>query len=89
MADLKDAVGKSLPSFVAGAIAAAVVLPLVEGRRGRSLVKAAIRGYLTLSDRFKETAAEAREQFNDLVAEVQQERRDEAEDEADSPPAEM
>ena len=86
MASLKDAVGKSLPGFVAGALAAAVVLPLVEGRRGRSLVKAAIRGYLTLSDRLKETAAEAREQFNDLVAEVQQERQAEAE--ADSPPAE-
>lgn len=86
MASLKDAIGKSLPGFVAGAFAAAVVLPVVEGRRGRSLVKAAIRGYLTLADRLKETAAEAREQFNDMVAEVQQERQDEAE--ANSPPAE-
>jgi len=86
MASLKDAVGKSLPGFVAGALTAAVLLPMVGGRRGRSLLKSAIRGYLSLSDRLKENAAEAREQFNDLVAEVRQERQAEAD--ADSPPVE-
>lgn len=78
MASWKDVVGKSLPGFVAGAITTAVLLPLMGGRRGRPLMKSAIRGFLDLSDRVKETTAEAREQFNDLVAEVKQERETEA-----------
>ncbi|HEX8203584.1 MAG TPA: DUF5132 domain-containing protein, partial [Isosphaeraceae bacterium] len=83
----KDAVGKSLPGFMAGALTASVLLPLMGGRRGRTLAKAAVRGYLSLADRLKENAAEARERFHDLVAEVQQERQDAAE--ADSASVEM
>ncbi len=77
MASLKDVIGKSLPGFVAGAIITAVFLPLMGGRRGRPLMKSAIRGFLAVTDRVKETTAEAREEFNDLVAEVKQERETE------------
>ncbi len=87
MASLKDVGGKSLPGFVAGVITMAVFLPLMGGRRGRPLMKSAIRNFLAVTDRVKETTAEAREQFNDLVAEVKQER--EAEEAPHSPEMEV
>ncbi len=43
--------------------------------RGRQLMKAAVRGYVTVADRLKEATAEAREQLGDMVAEVREERR--------------
>jgi hypothetical protein len=77
----------SVPGVVAGALATAVVLPMVGlgGRRSsrsdgagdgllRSLAKAAIRGYVTVADKAKEMAAETRESLGNLVAEVRAER---------------
>jgi hypothetical protein len=97
MALLEDVLENSFPGVVIGAVAAAVLLPLVGARRAatagaagattlgsgvaRPLMKAAVRGYLAVADTVKEVTAEAREQMSDLVAEVREERRM-AEDEA-------
>lgn len=88
MALLEDIFEDSLPGVVIGALAAAVLLPVVgrqvaapaaaggEGRRrANPLMKAAVRGYVTLTDRIKEYTAETREQLQDLAAEVREERR--------------
>jgi hypothetical protein len=87
----------SLPGLVVGAVATAILMPLVGGKsagangaasgngagargtRGRQLMKAAVRGYVTVADRLKEATAEAREQISDLAAEVREERRIQAE----------
>ena len=47
-----------------------------------ALMKAAVRGYITVTDRVKEMTAETREQFQDLAAEVRDERRRQAEADA-------
>jgi hypothetical protein len=91
MALLEDVMENSLPGVVIGAVAAAVLLPLVVGRRvaagavgattvggrgiTRPLAKAAVRGYLAVADTVKEVTAEAREQMSDLIAEVREERK--------------
>ncbi|HMB05676.1 MAG TPA: DUF5132 domain-containing protein [Isosphaeraceae bacterium] len=106
MALLEDVLENSFPGVLIGAVATAVLLPLVTGRRlaagaaagaagasgvsvGRGVVKplmkAAVRGYLAVSDTVKEVASETREQMSDLVAEVREERRMSAE--APEPPA--
>lgn len=91
---IEDAVEKSVPGLVVGALATAILLPFVGGARaagiagagaatngqarrglGRSLMKAAVAGYVTLSDGLKEVTAEAREQLGDIAAEVREERR--------------
>jgi hypothetical protein len=87
MALIEEVFETSVPGVLAGALATAVVLPLVGfgGRRStrsdgagdsllRSLAKAAIRGYVTVADQAKEVAAETRESLGDLVAEVRAER---------------
>ena len=87
MALIEEVFETSVPGVIAGALATAVVLPMVGfgGRRGtqsdgagngplRSLAKAAIRGYVTAADKAKEVAAETRETLGDLVAEVRAER---------------
>jgi hypothetical protein len=92
---VEDAFEHSLPGVVIGALATAVLLPLVGGvtavqadrpnngrRRANPLMKAAVRGYVTLTDRVKEMTAEAREQLQDLAAEVRDERRRLAEEAA-------
>src|SRR5436190_20748532 len=91
---INDVFEDSLPGLVVGAVATAILMPLVGGKkagangaaggngqagRGRQLMKAAVRGYVTVADRIKEATAEAREQFSDLAAEVREERRMEAE----------
>ena len=91
---LNDLLEDSLPGVVMGAVATAILLPLVGGRgaatngvaagtaargRGRPLLKAAVRGYVAVADRIKEATAEAREQLSDLAAEVREERRQQAE----------
>ena len=90
---LNDILEDSLPGVVVGAVATAILMPLVGGRmasgngtagtasrgRGRPLLKAAVRGYVTVADRIKEATAEAREQLSDLAAEVREERRMQAE----------
>jgi hypothetical protein len=91
---LEDVMEKSVPGMVVGALAAAVLLPFVGGARaagvagadgrarrgvGRSLMKAAVAGYVTVADGVKEVTAEAREQLGDLAAEVREERRARAE----------
>jgi hypothetical protein len=88
---IEDVFEHSLPGVVIGAVASAVLLPLVGSRNGASaagtngrrranpLMKAAVRGYVTMTDRVKEMTAEAREQFQDLAAEVRDERRRQAE----------
>jgi hypothetical protein len=62
--------------LVAG-VAVAVVGPAVIGaltKGGRPVLKSAILSGLTVADRVKEVTSEAREQWSDLVAEVQAER---------------
>ena len=90
---INDMFEDSLPGLVVGAVATAILMPLVGGRkagangaagtngqgRGRQLMKAAVRGYVGVADRIKEATAEAREQFSDLAAEVREERRMQAE----------
>lgn len=95
---IEDAMESSVPGLVVGALAAAVLLPIVGGSRaagangtgtngragrglGRSLMKAAVAGYVVVADGVKEVTAEAREQLSDLAAEVREERRARAEKE--------
>jgi hypothetical protein len=91
MGMLEDVFEHSLPGVVIGAVASAVLLPLVGGRaaapangtsgrrRVNPLMKAAVRGYVSVTDRVKEYTAETREQLQDLAAEVREERRRQAE----------
>jgi len=86
---INDVFEDSLPGLVVGAVATAILMPFVGGKkagangatgtggqgRGRQLMKAAVRGYVGVADRIKEATAEAREQFSDLAAEVREERR--------------
>jgi hypothetical protein len=109
MALITDLFEDSLPGLVVGAVATAIVMPLLGGQtaasngattngagtvargRGRQLVKAAVRGYVSIADRLKEATAEAREQISDMVAEVREERRMQAQaaaEEADDGAAE-
>jgi hypothetical protein len=87
MALIEDVFETSIPGVIVGALATTVLLPMVGlgGRRRtqsngasdgplRSLVKTAIRGYVTVADKAKELAAETRESFSDLVAEFRAER---------------
>src|SRR5262249_31189220 len=87
MALIEEVFETSVPGVIAGALATAVVLPMVGfgGRRSaqsggagsgalRSVAKAAIWGYVTVADKAKEMAAETRETLGDLVAEVRAER---------------
>jgi hypothetical protein len=95
---ITDMFEESIPGMVVGAVATAILMPLVGGKsagtngaaagagvgaavrgRGRQLMKAAVRGYVGVADRLKEATAEAREQVGDLVAEVREERRMQAE----------
>lgn len=46
---------------------------IVLGKQGRPIVKGALVGYFTLSDRLRELAAETTEQVQDLVAEARAE----------------
>jgi hypothetical protein len=87
MGMLEDIFEDSLPGVVIGALAAAVLLPVVgrqvaapaaggEGRRRvNPLMKAAVRGFVTVTDLIKEYTTETREQLQDLAAEVREERR--------------
>jgi hypothetical protein len=90
---LNDILEDSLPGVVVGAVATAILLPMMgvraasaatNGANGRGrrnpLLKAAVRGYVTVADRLKEATAEAREQLSDLAAEVREERRMQAEE---------
>lgn len=95
MGMLEDVFEHSLPGVVIGALASAIVLPMVGGRaanastngrrRANPLMKAAVRGYVNVSDRIKELTAETREQLQDLAAEVRDERRRQAEEAATAP----
>jgi hypothetical protein len=100
---IEDVVEKSVPGLVVGALATAVLLPIVGGTRmagvagadgrarrglGRSLMKAAVAGYVVVADGVKEVTAEAREQLGDLAAEVREERRTRAEAERSATKAE-
>jgi hypothetical protein len=72
MGMLEDVFEHSLPGVVIGAVASAVLLPLVGGRaaapangasgrrRVNPLMKAAVRGYVSVTDRVKEYTAETR-----------------------------
>jgi len=60
---------------VGAAIAAPVILPATAAIV-KPIAKGLIWGYLTATDRLKETVAETREQMNDLVAEVKAEYAD-------------
>jgi hypothetical protein len=86
---INDVFEDSLPGLVIGAVATAIVLPLLGGKsagangaavtngrgRSRQLLKAAMHGYVSVSEGIKEATAEAREQLSDLAAEVREERR--------------
>lgn len=50
------------------------------GKRSREAVKRVVRVYYDVQPRLREAAAESQEQFSDLVAEVQAERSDRAQD---------
>jgi hypothetical protein len=90
---INDVFEDSLPGLVVGAVATAILMPLMGGKkagangatstggqsRGRQLMKTAVRGYVGVADRIKEATAEAREQLSDLAAEVREERRMQAE----------
>jgi hypothetical protein len=90
---INDVFEDSLPGLVVGAVATAILMPLMGGKkagangatstngqgRGRQLMKTAVRGYIGVADRIKEATAEAREQLSDLAAEVRAERRMQAE----------
>src|SRR5262245_18777360 len=95
---ITDVFEDSIPGLVVGAVATAILMPLVgvkytgangtaagadagaAGRgRGRQLMKVAARGYVSVADRLKGATAEAREQVSDLLAEVREERRMQAE----------
>jgi hypothetical protein len=95
MGMLEDVFEHSLPGVVIGALASAIILPMVGGRaaspgadgrrrRANPLMRAAVRGYVNVSDRIKEYTAEAREQLQDLAAKAREERRMEAESAAAS-----
>jgi len=86
MGMMEDVFEHSLPGVVIGALASAIILPMVGGRaaspgadgrqrRANPLMRAAVRGYVNVSDRIKEYTAEAREQLQDLAAEAREERR--------------
>jgi hypothetical protein len=92
---LEDVFEDSLPGFVIGALASAILIPLVGvrgaspaqagtagRRRANPLMKAAVRGYVSVTDRVREYATETREQLQDLAAEVRAERRKQAEEAA-------
>jgi hypothetical protein len=89
MGMMEDVFEHSLPGVVIGALASAIILPLVGGRaaspgangrrRANPLMRAAVRGYVGVSDRIKEYTAETREQLQDLAAEAREERRMQAE----------
>ena len=75
MALIEDVVKMSGTGLLVGlgvAIAAPILLPVV-GAVARPVAREAIRGMMLLGDRTKELAAEAREQWGDLVAEAQAE----------------
>lgn len=57
---------------VAATLAAPVVLAALAAS-SRPILKAAIKSYLSVADRFKEVVDDAREQFSDLVAEAREE----------------
>lgn len=69
--DVLDTVGGT-PGRLAG-IALAVGAGVLLGRGLRPVVKGAIRGYLSVSDRAREMAAEAGESLQDLYAEAKSE----------------
>lgn len=98
---LNDIFEDSLPGVIVGAVATAILMPLVGGRtatatgaaagtaargRGRPLLKAAVGSYVAIADRIKEATSEAREQLGDLAAEVREE-REERRRQAEAPPA--
>jgi len=102
---INDLLEDSLPGVVVGAVATAILMPLLGNSRttngaaagaagtgmrgrGRPLMKAAVRGYVTVADRIKEATAEAREQLSDLAAEVRTERQMQADTDAGEEPAE-
>jgi len=69
-------------------IAAPILLPVL-ARAARPLAKLAVRGVMTVSDYVSETAAHAHEQMKDLVAEVEAERKQAAEEKPGGPAGEQ
>jgi hypothetical protein len=59
----------------AAGVAVVVGVAVLGSRRGSPLVKEAMKGYLTVSDRVRELVAEAGEQLADLYAEAEAEYR--------------
>jgi hypothetical protein len=75
MAVLKDMSKGWIPGIMVGVgvtLAAPIILPVL-GAALRPLAKSVIKGGMAVGDRIKEVTAEAREQFDDLVAEVKAE----------------
>ena len=71
--DVFKAVGPPLLVGVGAALLAPILLPAVAAGM-RPLAKTAVKGYLALTDKVKEMAAESGEQLSDLVAEARAER---------------
>ncbi len=70
--DLLDSVGGT-PGRLLG-IGLALGAGVLIGRGMRPVAKGAIRGYISLADRFKEYTAEARESLEDIYHEARAER---------------
>ena len=73
----------SIPAALAGIGLAAMAPVIIRGIGGgsRPLAKSLLHKYLDLADRAKEFGAETQEEWKDLLAEVQAERRAREEDE--------
>ncbi|MBV9175343.1 MAG: DUF5132 domain-containing protein [Chloroflexi bacterium] len=72
---LEEAMGRLINGALWGLGAGLIVTVSRGGGEGlRSVAKGVMKGYIAMSDRVQESAAEARENLDDLAAEVRAER---------------
>jgi molybdenum-dependent DNA-binding transcriptional regulator ModE len=72
---LEGAMGRLFNGMLWGLGAGLVVTAARGGGEGlRTVTKTVLKGYIAVADRFQEAASEARENFEDLAAEVRTER---------------
>jgi hypothetical protein len=79
----EDAIGRLVGGALWGLGAGVLITITRGGGEGlRDLTKGAMKAYLNVADRVQEATAEARENFEDLAAEVRTERADVADQSA-------